>query len=102
MQKGLSKPRTLTVAYIEVLVQTHRIKKFLMLNGWERGKGQKNTYYKEDAVTIHIVNRNNLWEVSFMYDDATQENVPLNMYAVIGFMFMKRLILPTFPTIKGL
>ena len=67
---------------------------FLKANGWEYD--DKDTYmhfYKRDSVGVDVGEN----EVVFIDDNGDFAHIPMNVYAVVGFVYTKRLLVPVIP-----
>lgn len=67
---------------------------FLKANGWKYDS--KDTYmhfYKKDSIAVDVGTD----EVVFIDDSGDFAHIPLNFYAVVGFVYVRRLILPVVP-----
>ena len=74
--------------------EVQRIVDFVRANGWEYdNKDEYIHFYKKDSVGIDIGED----EVVFIDDTGDFAHIPLNFYAVVGFVYVKRLLLPVIP-----
>lgn len=74
--------------------EVQRIVDFVRANGWEyNNKDEYMHFYKKDSAGIDIGED----EVVFIDDTGDFAHIPLNFYAVVGFVYVKRLLLPEIP-----
>lgn len=70
-----------------------KIYDFLKLNGWKEIDGEKGDYrsfYKKDSVGVDVGKD----EIVFLNDSGDYAHIPLNYYALVGFIYVNRLIVP--------
>jgi len=75
---------------------TKRIFEFLKANGWEKEGSEVDgciSFNKNGSIGIDVCED----EIVFIDDTGDFAEIPLNFYALVGFIFVNRLILPIVP-----
>jgi hypothetical protein len=71
-----------------------RVVEFLIVNGWKYdSKDEYMHFNKNDLVSIDVGET----EVVFIDDTGDFAHIPLNFYAVVGFIYVHRIIVPVIP-----
>lgn len=70
---------------------------FLKANGWEYDdKDEYMHFYKRDSVSVDVGED----EIVFIDDSGDFAHIPTNIYAVVGFIYEKRLLMPIIPWLQ--
>jgi len=75
--------------------EINKIARFLRANGWKRGNkdGDYVPFHKEGSVGIDMGEG----EIVFIDDTGDFAHIPLNYYALVGFVYVHRLMVPIIP-----
>lgn len=74
--------------------ETQKIVDIIRANGWlYDDKDEYMHFFKDGSIGIDIGDN----EVVFIDDNGDFAHIPLNYYAVVGFIFVHRIILPIIP-----